>query len=522
VIGKIHRGSDFYDLVSYVCREEKKAQTVYGNFWEAISPESSVQSIAKKFSNQATLNRRVKKPVYHVSISPSYEEASQMDAIGWSEIAEQFVKKMNFEQNLVIGVVHNDTYFPNTNKLRPHLHLVVNTVNIKSNKCADTYYDYFLVENLLRDIEENLSIKREAQSKLEPDNRPDSLINGSGGEDKDRNSLEVEDKNKSLLPEIENLDKLADKIGTHEPDINGLDITAYTITSISSLAKIAALFVEKARSEKKDEAASQLAHIVDKAEELKKLPHYESLKLPPVCVDEISIRCLPQFIADAEQYVAEAIRFLPPGRSNEETQDENTVFDKFVNYFHSVDDLNGEPHKERYRVKGNKFGEVALVNSSETKKISIKVAEEIVYKSEFEHQDQQWLTPLDRLGEREKDLIDELPQSPEGVREKHVAACFVKQINNLFNQENTPTIACQSETETLKFDRLKLSDGMTQIRGFKAAENELVFNARISPNKAVSVSKNQISTEQLEGFIRSIKQNSPSRSHQRNKNKRTR
>lgn len=518
MIGKIHRGTDFYDLVSYVRREEKKAQTVYGNFWEAISPESSVQSIAKKFSNQATLNRRVKKPVYHVSISPSYEEASQMDAIGWSEIAEQFVKKMNFEQNLVMGVVHNDTYFPNTNKLRPHLHLIVNTVNVKTNKCANTYYDYFLVENLLRDIEENLSMKREAQSKLEPDN----LINRSGGEDKDRNSLEVEDKDKSLLPEIENFDKLADKIGTHEPDINGLDITAYTITSISSLAKIAALFVEKARSQKKDEAASQLAYVVKKAEELEKLPHHESLKLPPVCVDEISIRCLPQFIADAEQYVAEAIKIFPPGRSNEETQDENPVFGKFINYFHSIDDLNGESHKERYRVKGKKLGEVALDNSPETKKISIRVDEEIVYKSEFEHQNQQWLTSIDRLGEREKDLISELPQSPEGVREKHVETGFVKQINDLFDQENAFTIACQSKTETLKFDRLKLSDGMTQIRGFKTAENELVFNARISLNKAVSVSKNQISTEQIEEFISSIKQNSPSRSHQRNKNNRTR
>ena len=498
MIGKINRGTDFYGLVSYVFQDEKKAQRVYGNFWEAIAPELNIKGIAKQFSNQAALNRRVKQPVYHVSISPSYEEASQLDAIGWSEVAEKFVEMMNFDQNLVMGVLHHDTYFPNTNKLRPHLHLIINTVDVATTKCSNTYYDYYLVENLLRNLEENLSIKREAESKLESETH---------SRNNDFNEPQAKDNGELLIYEIEKLDELASKIGTHEPDINGLDVAAYTITSISSLAKVAALFVKKARS---DEDISQLAQLVDNLEEFKQLnPQHEKLKLPAVSVEEISVRCLPEFISDAEQFVNKANKLLLPAEEIEET---NSIFDKFINYFHSIDDLKNRLNQEKYQVRGKILGEVILNNSPDNKNILIKVGDDIVYKSEFENQNQQWLTSVDRLGDREKELVNELPQSPQEASKKQLEVLCAKCLNHLFDRDNaSPTITCQFKSETLEFDRLKFADGTALIRGF-SAENRLVFNARISLNKAVSVSKNQISTERLEELVHSIKQNFSSRS----------
>lgn len=132
MIGKVSRGSSFGSTLRYVMGAKKKAKVIFANFAEAF--QSDIDAIVSSFTNQAVVNSRVKKPVYHLSISPAIDDA--LSDSDWAELAEGVLEKLEMVNHQAIAVMHRDTYFPNTNKLRKHLHIVANAVGDNA-KCAN-------------------------------------------------------------------------------------------------------------------------------------------------------------------------------------------------------------------------------------------------------------------------------------------------------------------------------------------------------------------------------------------------
>ncbi len=510
MIAKAHRGESFSQTVEYVLQEEKKPEIVYGNFPEAIASEPDVAEIARRFNNQAALNRRVEKPLYHVSISPDSTE--DLNSVDWSELADDFVKKMRLESNLVLGVVHNDTYYPNTNKLRPHLHLVINTVNCQTNKCADLYYDYFMVENLLRDFEERFDKKQEVvdERKAELQNTIDEKSKNESDES-DLQTLKAD-----VLSDLERIDNLATQIETREPNINGLDLAAYALKSVSSVAKIASLFLDLISSKQDLEQESlKLNAVLERAKDLEQLNPQLLPSEDRFAIEEISVECLPEFIDKAERLIEQQRLLVSSSdkdrprlasESDECTVEKDEVFDKFLSYFQTVDSLNGQPNKKQYRVKGRTFGEVVLDNSRDNKGISIQIRSESVYSSRFEREKQQWSVAVDKLGENEKRLINQLPQSENEVRRRQNENYLADHLDREFDRPNAPGKITwffgEGERDFYDFYRQKDSNGKRLIKGVEAVDRNIVFKAEVSAKGAIDVTENNISTQRLEQFIK--------------------
>lgn len=509
MIAKAHRGESFSQTVEYVLQEEKKAEIVYGNFPEAIASEPDVAEIARRFNNQAALNRLVEKPLYHVSISPDYTE--DLNSVDWSELANDFVKKMRLESNLVLGVVHNDTYYPNTNKLRPHLHLVINTVNCQTNKCANLYYDYFMVENLLRNFEEEFEKKQEVvdERKAELQNTIDEKSKNESDES-DLQTLKTD-----VLSDLERIDNLATQIETREPNINGLDLAAYAVTSVSSVAKIASLFLDSISSKDVEQESLKLNAVLEQAKNLEQLnpqllPSEDRLR-----IKEVSIELLPEFIDKALGFIEQQKLLVPSSsddrpkfasESGECTVEKDEVFDKFLNYFQTVDSLNGQSTKEQYRVEGRTFGEVHLDNSRDNKEISIRIKSEFVYSSKFEREKQQWSIAVDKLKESDKRLIERLPQSENEVRHRQSENHLANYLDREFDKPNAPGKITwffgEGERDFYDFYRQKDSNGKRLIKGVEAVDRNIVFKAEVSAKGAIDVTENNISTQRLEQFIK--------------------
>lgn len=135
MIGKITRGQNFSNTFAYIFDEKKQAQLVWGNVPEVLETKPKISSLAKRFSDRAN-SSRTKKPVYHVSFSPHQEDVNCLTPKLWNCLCSEFLDFMGLRDHQAVAVIHNDAVFSKSNLPRPHLHLVVNAVNLNG-KCAN-------------------------------------------------------------------------------------------------------------------------------------------------------------------------------------------------------------------------------------------------------------------------------------------------------------------------------------------------------------------------------------------------
>ena len=132
MIGKASRGKNFSSTLRYILGSEKKAKVIFANFVEAL--QDNVDNIVETFNSQAIFNHRVKKPVYHLSVSPAIDDS--LSDLDWSELASGLIEQLGLTNHQALAVLHQDTYFPNSSKLRKHLHIVANAVGDNA-KCGN-------------------------------------------------------------------------------------------------------------------------------------------------------------------------------------------------------------------------------------------------------------------------------------------------------------------------------------------------------------------------------------------------
>lgn len=286
---------------------------------------------------------------------------------------------------------------------------------------------------------------------------------------------------------------------TNEPTINGLDLASYLIDSLSSLSKVASLFVKitKEQSYKKElkSLIDSAAHLIKHKPELhaeKQLKNQLAFS-----IQQISPNYLPEFIEKAKSYIDDRSEYLNSNR------DVDWVYEKFLNHFNVVNSLQNKSEAEKYLIKGDYFNEVLVVNSELEKEIRIKRKNNVVYYSEFKNGS--WTTKINELNPEEKKIIHKLPQTKKEIVLEYSGQYLGKYLLNQFESDNnSKNIDWQYDSNKLgkkvyRFspyhqDNCKLIDGKD--------ENGLrVFLMRVSNTKAVTLVENKIPIEQLAKFV---------------------
>ncbi len=124
MMAKIKQGTSFTKAVNYVLnRDEAHVWAVKG------IRNGSKQEMIHSFETQAKLNP-IAKPVAHISLNFSKEDSHRLTDDKMMEIAQEYIKKMGYDNTQVLMVRHTD-------REHPHLHLILNRVDFDGKRISD-------------------------------------------------------------------------------------------------------------------------------------------------------------------------------------------------------------------------------------------------------------------------------------------------------------------------------------------------------------------------------------------------
>lgn len=149
MIGKTVKGNGFGGVLRYVF-EKPEAQYIGGNM-----VSSTPRALACEFRAIANHNRRVQRPVAHISLSPSPEEELS-DAIAL-DLAIAYMDRIGFAECQWVLVKHADTQ-TDDGKPRPHFHIVANRVKQTDYKVVRDWRDYRRSEVAIRELEKEFGL----------------------------------------------------------------------------------------------------------------------------------------------------------------------------------------------------------------------------------------------------------------------------------------------------------------------------------------------------------------------------
>lgn len=141
MIGKIAKGSGFKGCVSYVLgKDQAKLLDCSGVLAE------SRESIIQSFATQRLLNPDIKKPVGHISLSYSVEDAPKLTDEKMLQLAHEYMKAMKITDTQYIIVRHHD-------REHPHIHIVFNRID-NNGKTISDQNDRYRNEQVCKQLKE--------------------------------------------------------------------------------------------------------------------------------------------------------------------------------------------------------------------------------------------------------------------------------------------------------------------------------------------------------------------------------
>ncbi|WP_346294486.1 relaxase/mobilization nuclease domain-containing protein, partial [Sphaerothrix gracilis] len=157
---------DFRATHRYVAvREDKRPQVIHSSVPQGIDAllgqEIDPIATAEAMETQAAKSNRVEKPCYHISISVAEED--ELSKLDWHQLATGFLKKAGLDEHQAVGYLHEDTTYPDSDEVRPHLHLVVNRIG-EDGTAIPTSWDYYRFQNAIRDVEQEMGLTSEPNS----------------------------------------------------------------------------------------------------------------------------------------------------------------------------------------------------------------------------------------------------------------------------------------------------------------------------------------------------------------------
>lgn len=130
MIGKIIKGGSFKGRVDYVLGKEW-AQLLFAS---GVLLEST-QSITLSFETQCLLKPEIVKPVGHISLSYSPEDAPRLTNKVMGGLAQEYLREMGIGNTQYIIVQHNDA-------LHTHCHIVFNRIDNEGKLISDRNHFY--------------------------------------------------------------------------------------------------------------------------------------------------------------------------------------------------------------------------------------------------------------------------------------------------------------------------------------------------------------------------------------------
>ena len=124
MVGKVISGSSFSGMVGYVMKEESRVLEAEG----VMPPE--VKDMVQDFKDQTLLNPRLKNTVGHISLSFSPKDAPRMTDALMTQIAKEYMQKMDITDTQYLLVRHLD-------QPHPHCHLVYNRIGNNGQTISD-------------------------------------------------------------------------------------------------------------------------------------------------------------------------------------------------------------------------------------------------------------------------------------------------------------------------------------------------------------------------------------------------
>lgn len=137
LIAKQIKGSGFRGLLNYVEGKEG-ARRIGGNM-----VGRNARELAAEFKLSCQLSARVKKPVYHVSLS--VPKGTELDDETWNVLAQDYLEKMEFTANQYAVYRHSD-------RDHDHIHIVASRVRLDTGKTVDDAWDFVTSKKVLNEM----------------------------------------------------------------------------------------------------------------------------------------------------------------------------------------------------------------------------------------------------------------------------------------------------------------------------------------------------------------------------------
>ncbi|MDP8934662.1 MAG: relaxase/mobilization nuclease domain-containing protein, partial [Cyanobacteriota bacterium] len=137
LIAKQIKGSGFRGLLNYVEGKEG-ARRIGGNM-----VGRNARELAAEFKLSCQLSARVKKPVYHVSMS--VPKGTELDDKTWNVLAQDYLEKMDFTANQYAVYRH-------TARSHEHIHIVASRVRLDTGKAVDDAWDFVTSKKVLNEL----------------------------------------------------------------------------------------------------------------------------------------------------------------------------------------------------------------------------------------------------------------------------------------------------------------------------------------------------------------------------------
>lgn len=117
MMAKIVKESNFKGVVNYILDKEKNAKIIH---YDGLFLENK-DTITMSFNTQTRMNSKVSKPVGHLVLSFSKEDAPRLTDRAMVGIANEYMEKMGIKDTQFLMVRHFD-------KEHPHLHITFNRI----------------------------------------------------------------------------------------------------------------------------------------------------------------------------------------------------------------------------------------------------------------------------------------------------------------------------------------------------------------------------------------------------------
>lgn len=125
MVAKIVQGRGFRGVVNYVLDKEK-ATLLHAEGVRTKDKDAIIQS----FVTQSKLNPNISKPVAHISLDFSMQDKAKLTDEFMVSIAQEYLKKMGYENAQYIIARHHDTD-------HPHVHMVINRIDNDGKRITD-------------------------------------------------------------------------------------------------------------------------------------------------------------------------------------------------------------------------------------------------------------------------------------------------------------------------------------------------------------------------------------------------